>query len=184
MTSFTSKNPLAIGIGVLAVAGLGVAAYAIASEDFLPGLLARDLRKADRMVVRKKMRKLALYREDDMLAEYAIALGAAPVGHKKKEGDERTPEGEYVIDWRNEKSGYYKSLHISYPNKEDEANARARGESPGGLIMIHGQKNRFGWLAPLTQRSDWTDGCIAVTNSEMEEIWRSVDDGTPILIEP
>lgn len=173
-----------IGIAACAAAGVGFGVYAVAAEGFLPGLLARDLGKTDRIVVRKKARKLMLYRGGDKLAEYGIALGGAPAGHKQKEGDERTPEGEYLIDWRNEKSGYYKSLHISYPNKTDKARAEARGESPGGLIMIHGQKNRFGWLAPLTQRADWTDGCIAVTNREMEEIWRSVDDGTPIVIEP
>ena len=179
-----SRKGFSIALAATAAGAVAFAVYVIAAEKLIPSALAGDLEKADRVVVRKSERRLVLLREGRKIAEYGIALGGAPEGHKQKEGDERTPEGEYVIDWRNEKSGYYKSLHISYPNEADKARAKARGESPGGLIMIHGQKNRFGWLAPLTQRADWTDGCIAVTNREMEEIWRSVDDGTPIVIEP
>ncbi|QQS43195.1 MAG: L,D-transpeptidase family protein [Acidobacteriota bacterium] len=156
----------------------------VLTDHILPEIFASSLPKADRVVVRKSERSLVLYRGREVLREYGIALGDAPKGHKQQEGDERTPEGEYVLDWRNENSSFYKSIRVSYPNEQDKARAKERGVSPGGLIMIHGQRNYFGWLWPLTQRIDWTDGCIAVTNTEMEEIWRSVEVGTPITIEP
>lgn len=180
-----SRRAFFVKFAVAAVSAVvAIIAYAIASDRYLPGLLASDLPKADRIVVSKAEKKLRLYRGRSLLAEYSAAFGDNPVGHKRQEGDERTPEGEYIIDWRNEKSSYYKSLHISYPNEKDKADAKARNVSPGGMIMIHGQKNRFGWLAPITQNYDWTDGCIAVANTDMEEIWRSVENGTAISIEP
>ncbi len=107
-----------------------------------------------------------------------IQLGGAPVGDKRFEGDQRTPEGLYEIDWRNPESAYYLSLHISYPNAGDHAYATARGRSPGGMIMIHGQPNGLRGRAP----GDWTDGCIAVSNEEMYALWQAVSDGTPIEI--
>ena len=119
-----------------------------------------------------------------ILATFPIALGGAPEGHKGEEGDQRTPEGRYRIDWRNDKSSYHLSMHISYPDAADMARAEAEGKDPGGMIMIHGQRNYLGWLAYLTQRFDWTDGCIAVTNADMDIIWNSVPDGTPIEIRP
>src|SRR5690606_20762564 len=96
-----------------------------------------------------------------------IALGGNPVGHKQQEGDQRTPEGRYVLDYRKPDSAYFRALHVSYPNAADAAAAKARGVSPGGLIMIHGQRNGFGWAAAATQRVDWTDGCIALSNEDM-----------------
>jgi murein L,D-transpeptidase YafK len=142
---------------------------------------------ADRVVVKKGERKLTLYSGSQVLREYRVNLGDSPVGHKFREGDERTPVGDYVLDWRNPNSQYHKSIHVSYPNEQDKAFARAMGyPSPGGMIMIHGRPN---WLsservAQEYDRRDWTNGCIAVKNHEMDEIWRLVRDGTPIRILP
>lgn len=122
--------------------------------------------------------------QDRVLRRYKISLGKHPKGHKQQEGDERTPEGHYVISGRNFNSRYYLSLKISYPNLHDVAQAKARGVSPGGDIMIHGLPNGLGWFGTEHRRYDWTDGCIAVTNAEMEEIWRMVPDWTPITIYP
>ncbi|WP_315809283.1 L,D-transpeptidase family protein [Pseudomonas sp. C9-3] len=118
------------------------------------------------------------------MAEYHIALGAsADEGHKQREGDERTPEGLYYIDWRNSKSKDYLSLHISYPAAADMAFALNHGFSAGGNIMIHGFPNGWGEIfLPLHELFDWTDGCIAVTNTEMRDIWSLVPNGTPIEI--
>ncbi len=137
---------------------------------------------ADRVLVDKSDEKMYLLKGDELLGEYAVAFGANPKGHKQQEGDERTPEGRYVLDYRNANSAYYKSIHISYPNDADREAARQRGVDPGGQIMIHGQRNGFGWLSFITQWFNWTDGCIAVTNGEMDEIWQLVRDGTPIEI--
>lgn len=134
--------------------------------------------------VDKSERRLELLSGDEVLRTYSIALGANPLGHKRQEGDERTPEGRYVLDWRNPKSSFYRSLHVSYPNAADKQQARQRGVSPGGDIMIHGQPNGYGWWSWLLQLVDWTDGCLAVDNTAMAEIWRLVPDGTPIQINP
>lgn len=141
---------------------------------------------ADQVVVRKSERTLQLLGEGRVFREYRVNLGDSPVGHKMREGDERTPEGEYVLDWRNPNSRFYKSIHVSYPNQKDRDFARAMGVNPGGMIMIHGRPN---WLrpGPLTRdydELDWTDGCIAVSNEAMDEIWNKVRDGTPITILP
>ncbi|MFC4310086.1 murein L,D-transpeptidase family protein [Steroidobacter flavus] len=140
--------------------------------------------KADRVVVRKAESRLYLERDGKTFASFKAAFGARPKGHKQQEGDERTPEGRYVLDSKNANSAYYKAIHISYPNSQDLASAQARRIPPGGLIMVHGQKNGFGWLAPLAQRFNWTDGCVAVSNKDMDVIWQAVDIGTPIEILP
>ncbi|WDZ78869.1 L,D-transpeptidase family protein [Ensifer adhaerens] len=150
----------------------------------LGGATAAGAEVVDKVVVHKERRILQLFLGDRMIREYSVALGGNPVGHKRQEGDEKTPEGLYRLDWRNPGSGYYKSIHVSYPAPEDTKAAVASGVDPGGLIMIHGQPNYFGWLAFLTQRFDWTNGCIAVTNAEMEEIWTMVPNNTPIEIKP
>ena len=124
----------------------------------------------DKVFVDKSERVLKLLSGDKVIKTYHIALGDSPAGHKRQQGDERTPTGSYKLDYKNEKSSYYRSIHVSYPNASDKAQARKRGVSPGGDIMIHGQKNGFGHLAALTQKRDWTDGCIAVTDDEMDEI--------------
>ncbi|WP_308642618.1 L,D-transpeptidase family protein [Mesorhizobium sp. GbtcB19] len=138
--------------------------------------------KVDLVRVEKSQRQLQLIGAGKVLRSYDIALGGDPVGQKHREGDQRTPEGRYVLDWRNPNSVAHKSIHISYPNADDLASARSRGVDPGGFIMIHGQPNGFGWVGRLLQMVDWTDGCIAVTDSDMDEIWTMVADGTPIEI--
>jgi murein L,D-transpeptidase YafK len=140
--------------------------------------------RADSIVVLKKKRRLILYSQGQVLKTYSISLGSEPVGPKSREGDHKTPEGRYVLDRRNPKSQYYRSIHISYPNAEQVENARKQGISPGGDVFIHGLPNGFGWLGSAQRRYDWTDGCIAVTNAEMDEIWRAVPDGTPVEIKP
>lgn len=138
----------------------------------------------DLVKVVKSQRQMWLLEQGKIIKQYTIALGANPVGHKQQEGDERTPEGRYILDYRNPNSGYFKSLHVSYPNKQDLANAKAKGVDAGGMIMIHGQRNGFGWAAKLTQLKDWTNGCIALNNQDMQEVWDLVKIGTPIEILP
>ncbi len=142
------------------------------------------IEKADMVLVIKSESKLYLKKDGKTLEEYHVAFGANPKGHKQKEGDERTPEGKYILDYKKEDSSFYKSIHISYPNEADKKNAKESSVNPGGFIMIHGQKNGLGWLSFITQRFNWTDGCIAVSNSAMDEIWQAVDVGTPIEINP
>lgn len=139
---------------------------------------------ADRILVEKKARRLTLFYQDQPLKSYQIALGRQPEGPKRFEGDNKTPEGRYTIDWRNPNSKFHRSLHISYPNPADQAFAAQKRRSAGGDIMIHGLPNGWGALGPLHLRRDWTAGCIAVTNSEIEEIWRVTPDGVPIEIRP
>lgn len=146
--------------------------------------LAGATEKVTLVRVDKSDRQMELLAGETVLRRYAIALGANPVGHKQQEGDERTPEGRYVLDWRKQNSTATLAIHISYPNKLDRAAALQRGVSPGGAIMIHGQPTGYGWWSWLLQRFDWTDGCIAVSNDEMREIWDMVDNGTPIEIRP
>ncbi len=139
---------------------------------------------ADMVLVIKSKSKLYLKQNGKTLKAYHVAVGANPQGHKKQEGDERTPEGNYFLDYKKNDSDFYKSIHISYPDKADRKRAEEAGVNPGGFIMIHGQKNGLGWLSWITQRFNWTDGCIAVSNSAMDEIWNAVDVGTPIEIRP
>jgi murein L,D-transpeptidase YafK len=140
--------------------------------------------KADRVVVTKSERTLTLVRNGEPIRIYAVALGARPAGHKLQQGDERTPEGVYSIDARNSDSAYHLSLRISYPNVEDRRRAAARGVDPGGQIMIHGMGSAVARMGPLHPYFNWTDGCVAVTDEEMDEIWKLVDIGTPIEIKP
>lgn len=139
---------------------------------------AVDLVKVD-----KSERKMYLIENGATLKEYSISLGGNPQGHKEQEGDQRTPEGDYVLDYVKEDSSYYRSMHISYPNQADKQRANSMGVSPGGFRMVHGQKNGFGWLSSITQKFDWTDGCIAITNKEMDEFLGLVNVGTKIIIE-
>lgn len=140
-------------------------------------------KRVDRIVVSKNDRTMYLLREDRVLTSYRIAMGANwDQGHKQREGDERTPEGTYWIDWRNPNSVAHLSLHISYPDNDDIEQARRAGYDPGGNIMIHGLPNGWGAVGGLHRLIDWTDGCIAVTNDEMREIWSLTPDGTPITI--
>ncbi|TDQ50322.1 L,D-transpeptidase-like protein [Permianibacter aggregans] len=137
-----------------------------------------------KVLVLKSERKMQLLAGESVAREYRISLGDNPIGHKQQQGDERTPEGHYLIDFRNPQSRYHRSLHITYPNAVDKQNAKTRGVSPGGDIFIHGLPNGMGWMESAFVGRDWTDGCIAVTNAEIEEIWRLVKNGTPIEIRP
>jgi murein L,D-transpeptidase YafK len=136
---------------------------------------------ADKVLVLKGERKLLLMRGDEVLKTYIVSLGENPVGRKIRQGDSRTPEGNYVLDRHNAKSQFHKSIHISYPNAEDLARARKLGVSPGGDVFLHGLPNDFHGPSGF---SDWTEGCIALTNADIDEIWLAVADGTPIEIRP
>lgn len=139
---------------------------------------------ADRVLVLKKERTLQLLNQGKVIKAYKVALGGDPVGPKTCQGDHKTPEGIYVLDSRNAHSQFYKSIHISYPSAKDRAAAHKKGGSPGGDIFVHGLPNGYGFLGASHRLKDWTDGCIAVTNEEIDEIWKAVPDGTPIEIRP
>ncbi|OPY74623.1 MAG: outer membrane biogenesis protein BamD [Syntrophorhabdus sp. PtaU1.Bin153] len=139
---------------------------------------------ADKILVEKKDRRLTLLSGGEVLKTYKIALGGNPIGPKERQGDNKTPEGTYIIDSRNMDSRYHLSLHISYPNEKDKKRARELGVSPGGDIMIHGIKNGFSWVGSSHTEVDWTKGCIAVTDEEIEEIDRMAPNGTIIEIRP
>lgn len=142
------------------------------------------LLRADRVVVLKKERRLLLLKDGEVLKSYHVALGRHPFGPKTREGDEKTPEGTYLLDRRNEHSRFHRSIHISYPNRADVASAHRHGVDPGGNVMIHGLPKGFEDLADVHTAVNWTKGCIAVSNAEIDEIWRLVPDGTPIEIRP
>lgn len=140
--------------------------------------------QAQIVLVKKSARKMYLVRNGKALKIYTISLGKNPVGAKTRSGDNRTPEGSYTLDWRKKSSRFYRSIHISYPNREDRSLAMERGEDPGGMIMIHGTPDPYNRIGQELKKRDWTDGCIAVTNDEMREIWNIVPNGTPIYISP
>ncbi len=145
---------------------------------------AADKPQADRIIILKSARTMTLFNADKVLKTYKVALGTMPVGPKRVEGDHKTPEGSYIIDARNPQSRFHLALHISYPSAADRERARKLGSRPGGAIMIHGLENRFAYLGPLHRQTDWTDGCIAVTNAEIEEIWKLAPVGTRVEIRP
>lgn len=151
---------------------------------FWPEKALATFAQADKVVVIKSKRLMMLLQNGEILKTYRIALGKQPLGHKIHEGDQKTPEGTYILNSRNPKSKYHLSLTISYPNESDILNAQKRGISPGGSIMIHGLSEDLANLGKLHRALDWTNGCIAVTNSEIEEIWQLVPDGIPIEIKP
>jgi murein L,D-transpeptidase YafK len=139
--------------------------------------------------VYKSERIVKLLHREQTIRTYPMRLGFDPIGHKVQEGDGKTPEGHYVLDWRNPKSAFYKSLHVNYPNAQDQAKAKQLGVSAGGDIMIHGsattaQVNKLPKLMDYLPQKDWTWGCVAVRNVDMDEIWTLVDDGTIITIYP
>ena len=140
--------------------------------------------KADRVVVMKQNRTLTLMSHGKELKTYKISLGGDPVGPKTRQGDHKTPEGIYVLDRRNAQSRFYRAIHISYPNAQDRERAKSLGVSPGGDVFVHSLPNGFGWIGRGQRLKDWTDGCVAVTDEEMDEIWRAVSDGTVIEINP
>ncbi|MFV0624294.1 murein L,D-transpeptidase family protein [Sphingomonas sp. ac-8] len=169
--------------GVLVVGAIGYTLVMARIGSGTAPAMAPAERQADRILVSKADRRLHLLRSGVPIRTYRIVMGANwDQGAKRQEGDERTPEGRYVIDWRNPRSSAHLSLHISYPDAGDRAAAQRRNVAPGGDIMIHGLPNGWGLLAPIHRLHNWTDGCIGVTNAEMEEIWSLVPTGTPIAI--
>jgi len=139
---------------------------------------------ADSIVVVKSRRSLTLYQGGFAIRTYGVALGKQPQGDKLRKGDNRTPEGVFRIDARNADSRFHRALHISYPDVEHMRRSTALGVAPGGDVMIHGLPKGYEKLGPSHREFDWTEGCVAVTNDEIEEIWRAVPDGTPIQIKP
>lgn len=167
------------------------ASYAPSSQK--PTLIVAKLdglaligRKVDKVVVDKSSRRLYLFENGTAFREYPIALGKNP-GPKQEEGDGRTPEGRYVLDWRKSNSKFYRAIHVSYPNEQDVARAQAADRDPGSYIMIHGSPDwvpSSEWADQWLNQENWTDGCIALSNDKMDEIWKLVKDGTPIEILP
>jgi murein L,D-transpeptidase YafK len=164
-------------LAALALA-LPAAAPAPAAAEGAPYL------RADKVLVIKSDRRLRLMRGRAVLYEFPISLGWNPVGHKLYEGDGRTPEGRYTLDYFNTQSAFYRSIHISYPNGVDRLRAARRGDRVGGNIVIHGLPNGAAWIGKFQAGTDWTSGCIAVSNDAMDVIWLSVGPGTPIEIRP
>ena len=156
----------------------------VALSMAVPSLAATP--NATHIVVDKSDRKLFVYAEQELVATYPVALGGNPLGHKTEEGDRRTPEGKYVLDYKNPHSAYHLSIHISYPNRNDREQARQRSVSPGGDIMIHGQPNdaRLRQYLQSHPALDWTDGCIALSNEDMKALWDQVSVPVSIEITP
>jgi murein L,D-transpeptidase YafK len=159
-------------------------ALAICAAAPLRGALAEDIAAADRVVVHKAEHRLYLYSGTRLLGEYKVELGLNPSGQKEREHDFRTPEGRYYLARRNIRSEYFLAIQVSYPNKEDELRARKNRWAPGGSIMIHGFPNEPKHPAAYYQSNDWTDGCIALSNSDMVEVWMRTQDNIPIDIYP
>jgi len=157
----------------------GLSVYYFYPEDTLP--VDTEI---DRLVVYKSQRQLHAYSNGELIKTYRISLGGKPLGHKQFEGDKKTPEGIYRIDDKNPHSGYHKNLGISYPNEADKKYAGQYDKSPGGDIKIHGLRNGTGFISKFQRWKDWTLGCIAVTDSEIDELYRSVPIGTVIEIKP
>ena len=145
---------------------------------------ASDFPMADKVVVEKENRKLYLMRNGGVFRSFDIALGVAPIGDKEQEGDQKTPEGVYLLDTRNPDSDFFLSIHISYPSSMDRADASQKGYDPGGAIMIHGQPNVPIYSVAYYQKEDWTNGCIAVSNSDMIDIWLMTPNNIRIEILP
>ena len=166
---------------LIGVAGLLLATYIYAHHVWNPLPVGTTI---DRILVEKSARRLSIFREGKKLKSYRVALGRNPIGPKEQEGDMKTPEGLYKIDSRNPQSAYHLALHVSYPSNEDNARAADRGVSAGFDIMIHGIENGGGWIGAFHRWHNWTAGCIALTDEEIEELWRVTPDGTPIEIQP
>ncbi|HPH46233.1 MAG TPA: L,D-transpeptidase family protein [Chryseolinea sp.] len=153
--------------------------YYFIPEESLPS----DL-KVDKLVVIKSKRILEAYSNGQVIKTYTISLGRNPMGDKQFEGDKRTPEGNYTINDKNTKSGYHKNLGVSYPNSEDIIEAKKESLKPGGEIKIHGLRNGIGFIGKFHRLMDWTAGCIALTDKEVDELYNNVAIGTPIIIRP
>lgn len=156
----------------------------LCSQCVFPKKTSATINNADKVIVIKSKRIMMLLRDGEILKTYRVSLGKNPEGHKVKAGDNKTPEGRYILISRNPNSKFHLAVRISYPNETDLDNAGKLGVSPGGGIMIHGLPDELADIGEYHRYLDWTDGCIAVTNPEMEEIWQMVDTGTPIEIKP
>lgn len=174
------RSALVVAFGLLLVGTLAVAV----GWAHWPGSRLPDRTTVDRVVVIKHARRMILLSGGSVIREYRVSLGANPLGHKRFEGDERTPEGLYVLDWKNAQSIAHLSVHVSYPDAADRRAAELSGRDPGGMIMVHGIRNGLGWIGRMHRFWDWTDGCIALTDPEMDEFFRVVPTGTPIEIRP
>jgi len=162
---------------------LAIAAVGLAAANYAMDSRRTPLREhATKVLVVKSDHKMLLYNGDRVIRIYKVAIGRGGLDAKERQGDHRSPEGEYVVDRRKPNSRFHRALHISYPNEFDRQRAHRLGVDPGGEIMIHGIQNGLGWIGLLHRAVDWTDGCIAVTDSEIDEIWAAVPDGTPIEI--
>lgn len=157
----------------------GVIVYYFYPEDKLPAGI-----QIDKLVVYKSKRQLLAYSKGQLLKTYKISLGRQPIGDKEFEGDKKTPEGLYFINDKNPKSGYHKNLGISYPDRNDIENAQRLGKPTGGEVKIHGLRNRTGFISKFHRWYDWTLGCIAVTDKEIDELYNAVKIGTQIEIKP
>jgi murein L,D-transpeptidase YafK len=166
---------------VTSVAGCALAFYFYAHHNWHPLPAGTTI---DRIVVEKSRKRLSIFRDGKQVKGYRIALGRNPLGAKQQEGDMKTPEAMYKIDSRNAQSNFHLALHISYPSDEDNQRAATRGVSAGSDIMIHGIQNGRGWIGAFHRWKDWTAGCIALTDEEIEELWRVTPDGTTIDIRP
>lgn len=176
----------AVALMVSAPRDTSLARSAVASPtvERTPVVRIRGTLIADSIVVEKQRRRLTLYQAGFPVGTYRIALGKQPVGDKRQIGDNRTPEGLFHIDFKNPSSKFHMALHISYPDAAHAARARARGVRAGGDVMIHGLPTAYAELGAKHSEYDWTEGCIAVTNAEIEQIWRAVPNGAPIQIKP
>ncbi len=173
------RNWLKIVAVVFLLLILGVTAYNLYPEPRLPKNAV-----VDKLVVYKSKRTLSVYAQGKLLKSYQISLGGEPIGAKKIEGDLKTPEGLYYINDKNQYSGYHKNLGISYPNDQNIVYARSLGKTAGGDIKIHGLRNGMGFIGKLQRWTDWTLGCMALTNTEIDELYQAVPIGTPIVINP
>lgn len=166
-------------------AGILLLSVVLATASFASSpAIAGDFPLADKVLIEKEKRKLHLMRDGKPFRTFDIALGMAPIGDKNEEGDFKTPEGAYLLDARNPNSDYFLSIHISYPNRNDRTVAREKGINPGGQIMIHGQPNTPTYSAGYYKLADWTNGCIAVSNSDMIDIWLMTPNSVAIEILP
>jgi len=171
-----NKRKLLCFMSILTLAWVGV--------DATSQIAARSKTSVDRIVIEKSNRTLTLMDGAKIVKTYKVALGGQPVGAKDRQGDHKTPEGIYSVDAKKANSQFYKALHISYPNQTDRERARKLGLSPGGDVEIHGLGAKWGWIGAKHRLTDWTDGCVAVTNEEIDEIYPQIKVGTPVEIRP
>lgn len=160
---------------------LGADLVVVSTESASPPIQILS-NSVDKIVVHKSQRRLDLYCQDNLIKTYKIALGKNPVGHKARQGDNKTPEGTYTISAKNPNSSYHKSLRISYPNQADVLCAKKRCVNPGGDVMIHGLDKKSAWIGKDHAARDWTQGCVAVSNGEMDEIYTATKVGATIII--